>query len=149
MLIGVISDTHGLLRPEALRLLRGVGHILHAGDIGAPEVVYGLRAIAPVTAVRGNVDHGAWVEEFPIRQRLVLAGVPFLVLHDRHELQFDPAGPEVKVVVTGHSHRALFEEMDGVSTSTPAAPARSASSFPSRSHFCTSRADGCGPRSSI
>lgn len=114
MPIGVISDTHGLLRPEALRLLRGVEHILHAGDIGAPEVVYGLRALAPVTAVRGNVDHGAWVEEFPTRQRLILAGVPFLVLHDRHELQLEPAGPEVRVVVTGHSHRALFEEKGGV-----------------------------------
>ncbi|GFO70473.1 phosphoesterase [Geomonas limicola] len=114
MLIGVISDTHGLLRPEALRILRGVNHIIHAGDIGTPEVIYALRAVAPVTAVRGNVDRGAWVAEFPQRQQITLEGVRLLILHDRHELLEQPADPEVRVIVTGHSHRALVETRDGV-----------------------------------
>jgi len=114
MLIGVISDTHGLLRPEALRVLRGVAHIIHAGDIGTPEVIYGLRTVAPVTAVRGNVDRGAWVAEFPQRQQLTLGGVALLVLHDRHELLEQPAEPEVRVIVAGHSHRALVENRGGV-----------------------------------
>ncbi|GFO60737.1 phosphoesterase [Geomonas silvestris] len=114
MLIGVISDTHGLLRPEALRILRGADHIIHAGDIGTPEVIYGLRALAPVTAVRGNVDRGAWVEDFPQRRLLTLDGVALLVLHDRHELLAEPADSEVRVIVTGHSHRALVEEREGV-----------------------------------
>jgi len=113
-LIGVISDTHGLLRPQALRALQGAQLILHAGDIGAPEVIDGLRALAPVTAVRGNCDRGAWAESYPPLQTLTVEGVSILVLHDRHELpSFAPAeGPQV--VISGHSHLPGMETRDGV-----------------------------------
>jgi uncharacterized protein len=113
-LIGVISDTHGLLRPEALRALRGAELLLHAGDIGAPEVIAGLRALAPVTAVRGNCDRGAWAEAYPLRQEVTVGGVDILVLHDRNELKSHPPGEGVRVVISGHSHKASMEEKDGV-----------------------------------
>jgi uncharacterized protein len=114
ILIGVISDTHGLLRPEAVRALQGVGLILHAGDIGAPGVIIDLRELAPVTAVRGNCDRERWAEAFPERQHLVVEGVPILVLHDRHELRGLPPGEGVRVVISGHSHSPYIEEKDGV-----------------------------------
>ena len=111
--IGVISDTHGLLRPEAVAALRGVHLILHAGDIGDPEVIARLEALAPVTAVRGNCDRGAWAEQYPLRQRIVVEGVEILVLHDRNELTSLPPGG-AHVVVSGHSHRASLVEQAGV-----------------------------------
>ena len=113
-LIGVISDTHGVLRPQALQTLKGAQLILHAGDIGAPEVIAGLRALAPVTAVRGNCDRGPWAEAYPPMQRLVVDDVTILMLHDRHELQPFAPGEEPQVVISGHSHQPGVETRDGV-----------------------------------
>ncbi len=95
MLVGIISDTHGLLRPEALAALAGVELILHAGDVGAPTVLRGLERIAPVRAVRGNNDKGGWASRLPL-------------LHDLHELAVDPAAEGYAVVVSGHSHQPLI-----------------------------------------
>jgi putative phosphoesterase len=112
--IGVIADTHGLLRPEAERCLAGVSHIIHAGDIGSPAVMDGLCRIAPVTAIRGNVDRGAWAERFPETQTLRFGGLSFYVLHDLNELTIDPAQLGIDVVVSGHSHSARIETINGV-----------------------------------
>jgi uncharacterized protein len=120
-LIGVISDTHGLLRPEAVRALRGVELIIHAGDIGTPEVVDGLRALAPVTAVRGTCDQGAWAEAYSPRQNLAIGAAQILVLHDRNDLQPLPAGQGLQVVISGHSHRASIQEKDRVLYLNPGA----------------------------
>jgi putative phosphoesterase len=115
LLVGVISDTHGLLRPEALAALAGAQHILHAGDIGGQEILDALAAIAPVTAVRGNNDRGPWAEKIPARATVTLGGHPILVLHDRHELARDPrAVAGVSAVITGHSHRPAIERQGGV-----------------------------------
>ncbi|MGY3037036.1 putative phosphoesterase [Bradyrhizobium sp. USDA 4354] len=112
--IGVISDTHGLLRPEAERCLAGVSHIIHAGDIGAQAVIDALCRIAPVTAIRGNVDCGGWAERFPETQTVRLGGRCFYVLHDLKELAISPAELGIDVVVSGHSHRVRIETAEGV-----------------------------------
>lgn len=112
--MGLISDTHGLLRPDALAALAGSDHILHAGDIGDASILEGLRAIAPVTAVRGNNDRGAWAEGIAEREMLQLGGAWFYLLHDLAELDIDPAAAGVQVVVTGHSHKPALERRDGV-----------------------------------
>jgi uncharacterized protein len=113
-LVGVISDTHGLLRPEAVRALCGVELIIHAGDIGSPEVIDRLSELAPVTAVRGNCDRGDWAEAYPLRQTVAVGEISLLVLHDRNELQGLSPGKGVRVVISGHSHRPSVEEKDGV-----------------------------------
>lgn len=107
--IGIISDTHGLLRPEAAAALAGSDHILHAGDIGRPEVVEGLRRIAPVTAVRGNVDRGDWAAAFPETVQVEFGGCILHLLHDRKALAMDPAAAGIDVVVSGHSHKPAVE----------------------------------------
>jgi putative phosphoesterase len=112
--IGIISDTHGLLRPEARRWLAGVAHIIHAGDIGRADVLVELRRIAPVTAIRGNIDTGDWAEQYPHTQMARLGGRSFYVLHDLQRLQIDPAVCGIDVVVSGHSHRPRIETIDGV-----------------------------------
>lgn len=112
--VGIISDTHGLVRPEAVAALRGVDAILHAGDIGQPEVLAELRALAPLTAVRGNNDHGAWADGVPETALVRFDGVAVYVLHDRGELRRSPAPAEARVVVAGHSHKPIVEERDGV-----------------------------------
>jgi putative phosphoesterase len=115
MIIGVISDTHGLLRPEALAALRGVDRIVHAGDIGAPEVLEALAAVAPVTAVRGNNDRDTWARAIPATQVLDAGdGVSLYVLHDVKELDLDPAAAGFRVVIAGHSHQPKQEERGGV-----------------------------------
>lgn len=114
MKIGIISDTHGLLRPEAVERLAGVGHIIHAGDIGRPDVISGLRRIAPVTAVRGNVDSGEWAAGYPQTELVKLGGRFFYVLHNLAELDLDPAAAGIDVVVSGHSHQPRIETVDGV-----------------------------------
>src|ERR1044071_2212132 len=91
MQIGIISDTHGLLRPEAIRQLAGADHIIHAGDIGAPEVIEGLRRIAPTTAIRGNIDAGDWTKDYLDTEIVVLGGQALYVLHNLKELKLDPA----------------------------------------------------------
>jgi uncharacterized protein len=112
--IGVISDTHGLVRPEALDALRGVERILHAGDIGAPDVLEALAALAPVTAVRGNNDKGAWARALPLVDLVEAGGHTLYVLHDVNELDLDPAVAGFAAVIAGHSHRPRNEVVDGV-----------------------------------
>jgi len=112
MRIGLISDTHGLLRPQALEALAGVERIIHAGDIGNAAVLEALAAIAPVDVVRGNNDRGAWVAAIPHSLTLEYGGVRIHLLHDINELQ--GTMPPVQVVVAGHSHRPLVREQDGV-----------------------------------
>jgi hypothetical protein len=112
--IGLISDTHGLLRPEAVRALAAVAQIIHAGDVGGAEVLSGLRAIAPVHAVRGNNDRDAWSSSLPLRLSLTLADVSIHVLHDLQELDPGPQSGGYRVVVAGHSHKPAVVERDGV-----------------------------------
>jgi putative phosphoesterase len=114
MIIGVISDTHGLLRPEAVDALRGVDRIIHAGDIGAPEVLSALAAVAPVTAVRGNNDRAPWASTVAHTQVVDADGVLIYVIHDVAELDVDPAAGGFGVVVAGHSHQPLNEQRGGV-----------------------------------
>jgi len=114
MRIGIISDTHGLLRPEVVERFAGVDHIIHAGDIGGPEVIEGLRRIAPLTAIRGNVDRDAWAAAYPSTARVTLGGRLIHVLHDVKELALDPVAAGIAVVVSGHSHRPTVETAGGV-----------------------------------
>jgi putative phosphoesterase len=112
--IGIIADTHGLLRPEALEALRGCDRIIHAGDIGKPEILDGLRALAPVTAIRGNVDRGAWANQFPVTETLLIHGVVVHVLHDGAEFNETPASDTPWVVISGHSHKPSINKKPGV-----------------------------------
>ncbi|MEM7077827.1 MAG: metallophosphoesterase family protein [Pseudomonadota bacterium] len=114
MLVGLISDTHRLLRPEALDALSSSDMIIHAGDIGAPEVIDQLREIAPVEAVRGNIDKAAWADAYPLVLAFEHAGTSIYVLHNRADLDLDPAKAGYDVVVSGHSHKPNIETRDGV-----------------------------------
>jgi len=112
--IGVVSDTHGLVRPEAIAALRGCDLVLHAGDVGRPEVIDAFREIAPTVAVRGNVDGGAWAEALPLTEVVEAAGHSLYMLHDISELDLDPAAVGFAAVIFGHSHRPSAERKDGV-----------------------------------
>jgi putative phosphoesterase len=112
--IGLISDTHGLMRPEALVALKGVDAIIHAGDIGKPEVVGELRAIAPLVAIKGNNDTAAWAGSLPQTKSVTFGSTRVFVIHDVKELQFDPAARGYRVVVSGHSHKPSVSERAGV-----------------------------------
>jgi hypothetical protein len=114
LIIGVISDTHGLLRPEAQTALRGSEHILHAGDIGAPEIIPALEKIAPITAIRGNVDREPWTKRFPETEAIELAGMHFYILHDLNALDLDPQAAGFAAVISGHSHQPKQEFKNGV-----------------------------------
>jgi uncharacterized protein len=114
MVIGVISDTHGLLRPEALRVLRGSTHIIHAGDIGDPAVLDRLREIAPVTAVRGNVDRGSWAQELSETELVEIEEVSIYVLHVLKQLDLRPEAAGIQVLIYGHSHVPEREIRAGV-----------------------------------
>ena len=107
--VGVISDTHGLLRPEALNRLSGAGAIVHAGDIGDPEILAQLGQVAPVTAVRGNIDTAAWCRNLPEKDVLEIGGVSLYVLHNVQELDLDPSASGFAAVIFGHSHQPLIE----------------------------------------
>lgn len=112
--LGLISDTHGLLRPAAADFLRGCDHIIHAGDIVGAHVLDALSSIAPVTAVRGNNDHGAWATTLPETEVVDMDGVLIYVLHDIAMLDLDPGAAGFRVVIYGHSHKPAVEERDGV-----------------------------------
>jgi putative phosphoesterase len=112
--IGIISDTHGLLRPEALEALRGSRVILHAGDIGKQEIIEALEQIAPVTAVRGNIDREAWARQYPLTQVIEIQGIHLYILHDLSQLDLDPAASGFAAVISGHSHQAKIENKHGV-----------------------------------
>jgi putative phosphoesterase len=112
--IGLISDTHGLLRPEAVAALTGCDAIIHAGDIGSPDVLDGLARLAPVTAVRGNIDRGDWAAALPENEVLECGGLYFYVLHNLAELDLDPAAAGFQAVISGHSHQPASREQDGV-----------------------------------
>jgi uncharacterized protein len=122
--IGIISDTHGLLRPEAERLLAHVDHIIHGGDIGNPDVVPALRKIAPVTAIRGNVDTGDWAAEFADTELVTLAGTSIFVLHDLKTLRINPVARGIDVVVSGHSHVPKIHTINGVVYLNPGSAGR-------------------------
>jgi uncharacterized protein len=119
--IGAISDTHGLLRPEVLVALHDVELILHAGDVGSPEVLTGLQSIAPVLAVRGNVDRGAWANDLPETQATRIGDAWIYMLHDLNRLDVDPAGGGFSAVISGHSHHKRLETKGGVLYLNPGA----------------------------
>ncbi len=114
MIVGVISDTHGLLRPEAVAALCGVEHILHAGDVGDIAILDALREIAPVTAIRGNVDVAGACAELPATDVVELGGQLLYLVHSVHDLDINPKAAGVAMVVSGHSHKAKVEVKDGV-----------------------------------
>lgn len=112
--IGLISDTHGLLRPQALRALEGSDLIVHAGDVGDPQILEELKALAPVFAVRGNVDTGPWALALPETEIVEIDPVKIYVLHDVHALDLDPAAAGFQIIVSGHSHKPVRTEQGGV-----------------------------------
>lgn len=113
-IMGLISDTHGLLRPQVLQVLERADRILHAGDIGSPAVLEGLQRLAPVTFVRGNTDHGAWAERLPLTAEVESCGHCLHLLHILADLQLDPRAAGFAAVIYGHSHVPSIEERDGV-----------------------------------
>lgn len=112
--LGIIADTHGLLRPEAVAALNRCHGIIHAGDLGKPEVYAALTGVAPTVAIRGNVDRGPWAKRFPETLGVSVSGINIYVLHDLHALTFDPAAVGVQMVVSGHSHHPAIKEQAGV-----------------------------------
>jgi uncharacterized protein len=113
-LIGVISDTHGLLRPEATAALRGSHHLIHAGDVGAPRILEEISNIAPVTAIRGNIDKAPWARKLPQTAVVEIAGISIYILHDLAQLDLKPEAAGFAVVVSGHSHIPKQEMKNGV-----------------------------------
>ena len=114
MKIGLIADTHGLLRPEALAALQGVDHLIHGGDIGGAHILAELERIAPLSVVRGNNDGDAWADDIAERLALRFGAVSLYLLHDLKQLDIDPKAEGIDVVIAGHSHKPLHEERDGV-----------------------------------
>ncbi|HEY7320079.1 MAG TPA: metallophosphoesterase family protein [Candidatus Binatia bacterium] len=112
--IGLISDTHGLVRPQALAALEGVEQIIHAGDIGKPEVIVALQGIAPVAAIRGNIDRGVWARRLPNTKLIKIGGKRIFVIHNIKELKRDHAACGYQVVISGHSHMPAIVTRDGV-----------------------------------
>jgi len=144
--IGVISDTHGLLRPEAMEALRGVEHIVHAGDVGDPAILDSLRALAPVTAVGGNIDVHRPCSNLPATEVVTLHGRTFYVLHDRQALDLDPAAAGFAAVISGHSHRPLIEWRQGVLYLNPGSAGPRRFTLPISLALVTLGADGLQPR---
>ena len=114
VIIGVISDTHGLIRPQAVAALAGSDLIIHAGDVGKPEVLERLGELAPTFGVRGNIDIDSWAARLPLTQRVEAGGLALFVLHEIAQFDLDPASAGFAAVVFGHSHRPLIETRDGV-----------------------------------
>ena len=114
MILGLISDTHGILRPEAVAALQGADRILHAGDIGDPKILDNLAEIAPVIAVRGNIDTQPWSRTLPETELVEVQGVTIYILHDRSKLDLKPEAAGIAAVISGHSHQPKIEEINGV-----------------------------------
>jgi len=112
--VGLISDTHGLVRDEAVEVLKGCQHILHAGDIDEPDVLVKLRKLAPVTVVRGNNDRGAWAQAIPVYDVVEFGLVSVYLRHDESELDVDPRAAKFRVMMFGHSHQPMVETRDGI-----------------------------------
>jgi uncharacterized protein len=112
--LGLLSDTHGLLRAEVKAFLQGSDHLIHAGDIGDPGILVELAAIAPLTAVRGNCDQGPWAGRLSKTEMLQVDGLLVCVIHELSRLEIDPSAAGVRVVVSGHTHKPLIEERNGV-----------------------------------
>jgi uncharacterized protein len=127
--VGVISDTHGLLRPEAMTALEGSERIIHAGDVGRESILDALERIAPVTAVRGNVDTDAWARRLPMTELLEIGGAKIYVIHIVEDIDVDLAAMGVAVAISGHSHRPGIVEKNGVTYLNPG------SAGPSRFHL--------------
>jgi putative phosphoesterase len=114
VVVGIISDTHGMLRPEALHALRGSDYIIHAGDVGDPQILAELSRIAPLTAIRGNIDRDAWADRLHETEVLEIAGQSFYILHDRNQLDLNPEAAGFASVISGHSHKPNIEVMKDV-----------------------------------
>jgi uncharacterized protein len=112
--IGVISDTHGLLRPEVITSFKGVDLILHAGDVGDPDILDELKLVAPALAVRGNMDYGSWAEALPVSRYLCMGKTKLLLIHDRDWIDDRVLLTDFQVIITGHTHRPLMEERNKV-----------------------------------
>jgi uncharacterized protein len=145
-MIGVISDTHGLLRPAAMEALRGVEHILHAGDVGDASILDSLRNVAPVTAIRGNIDVGGPCSHLPATEVVTLDGHTFYMLHDRQALDLDPAAAGFSAVISGHSHKPLIEWRHGVLYMNPGSAGPRRFSLPISIGLLTIGPDGLQPR---
>jgi putative phosphoesterase len=112
--VGILSDTHGLLRPEVITSFKGVDFILHAGDVGDPEVIDGLESIAPVVVVRGNMDYGSWADQLPVSRSLCIAKTDLFLIHDLEWIEPQFELKRYQVIVTGHTHRPLIEKKSDV-----------------------------------
>jgi len=121
MKLGLISDTHGLLRDSAVTALRGCSLIVHAGDVGKPEILNTLGALAPVVAVRGNIDHGDWASVLPATAEAQAHGIWLYVIHNLHDLDLDPAAEGFQMVISGHSHKPASAMKNGVLYLNPGA----------------------------
>jgi len=147
MRIGVISDTHGLLRPEAVSALTGVDHILHAGDVGNPAILDALGAIAPLTAIRGNIDRTKRCSQLPATEMVELGGFTFYVVHDLKQLDLDPVPAGIGVVVSGHSHQPFIDWRKGVLYLNPGSAGPRRFSLPVS--LATVDTSGSAPRAEI
>ncbi len=146
-MIGIIADTHGLLRPEAVAALRGSKLILHAGDIGPPEIIKELEHIAPVHAVRGNCDHGRWAQTLPETETIGVDNTDIYMIHDLGLLDLNPGESGFALVIYGHSHHPSIEERDGVLYLNPGSAGAKRFSLPvSVAHL---HLDGGVPRAEI
>ena len=145
-MIGIISDTHGLLRPAAVEALLGVEHILHAGDVGDPLILESLRSVAPVTAIGGNIDVAGPCSHLPPTEVVTLQGHTLYMLHDRHALDLDPVAAGFSAVISGHSHKPLIEWRRGVLFMNPGSAGPRRFSLPASIGLVTIGADGLQPR---
>ena len=130
MKIGIISDTHGFLSQQAFEALKGVDYILHAGDVGGPEIISALDLIAPVTAVRGNTDGGIWAKRLPSTDVVSLANKTLYVIHDLHTLDIDPSAAGIHVVISGHTHRPEIKTTGNILYLNPGSASQSRNAGP-------------------
>jgi len=146
MLVGVISDTHGVLRPEAVAAMRGVEHILHAGDVGDAVILDQMEQIAPLTAIRGNIDRGGRCGRLPETELVELGGQSLYMLHDRMALDLDPVAAGIAAVISGHSHHPAIEWRKGVLYFNPGSAGPRRFSLPVSVGFLEISKSGIEPR---